>query len=130
MLKSRYSMTVSKHTRCNCFSIMSFDMFLFLHENYVMGTQCLSEALLMSTHSLCFCGEIRKIFIWIFLFGGHSSAFSEGEVLRRFQDFREKFWSKFWISLYILYIFTSPSARDREKSASLGRLFLPNRPLG
>ena len=57
-------------------------------------------------------------------------AFREGEVLRQFQDFREKFWSKFWISLCILYIFTSPSAQDREKSARLGRLFLPNRPLG
>ena len=45
-------------------------------------------------------------------------------------NFREKFWFKFWFSLYILYIFTSPSAQDREKSASLGRLFLPNGPLG
>ena len=33
-------------------------------------------------------------------------------------------------NVYILYIFTSPSAQDREKSASLGRLFPPNRPLG
>ena len=55
---------------------------------------------------------------------------SEREKFFRTQDFREKFWSNFWISLYILYIFTSPSAQDREKSASLGRLFLPNRPLG
>ena len=61
---------------------------------------------------------------------GHPGAFREGEVLQQFQDFREKFRCKFWISLYILYIFTSPSAQDREKSASLGRLFLPNRPLG
>ena len=45
-------------------------------------------------------------------------------------NFREKFESKFWISLYILHIFTSPSAQDREKSASLGRPFLPNCPLG
>ena len=60
---------------------------------------------------------------------GHPGAFREGEVLQQFQDFREKFWSKFWISLYILYIFTSPTAQDREKSASLGRLFLPNHPL-
>ena len=45
-------------------------------------------------------------------------------------NFREKYWSKFWISLYILYIFTLPSAQDREKSASWGRLFLPNCPLG
>ena len=45
------------------------------------------------------------------------------EVLRHFQDFREKFWSKFWISLYVLDIFISPSAQNREKSASLGRLF-------
>ena len=35
---------------------------------------------------------------------------SEREVLQQFQDFREKFWSKFWISLYILYIFTFSSA--------------------
>ena len=61
---------------------------------------------------------------------GHPSPFREGEVLRQIQDFRMKIWSKFWSSLYILYIFTSPSAQDREKSASLGRLFLPNRPLG
>ena len=56
---------------------------------------------------------------------GHPRAFREGEVLQHIKDFREKVWSKFWISLYILYIFTSPSAQDREKSASLGRLFLP-----
>ena len=30
----------------------------------------------------------------------------------------------------ILYIFTSPSAQAREKSASLGRPILQNRPLG
>ena len=54
----------------------------------------------------------------------------QGEVLRHFKDFGEKFWSKFWISLYVLYIFTSPSAQNREKSVNLGRLFLPIRPLG
>ena len=43
----------------------------------------------------------------------HPRALREGEVLRQFQDFREKFWSKFWISLYILYIFTSPSAQSQ-----------------
>ena len=64
------------------------------------------------------------------LYRGHPGAFREGEVLQQCQDFREKFWSKFWISLYILYIFTSPSAQDRKKSASFGRLFLRNRPLG
>ena len=47
---------------------------------------------------------------------GHPGAFREGEVLRQFQDFREKFWSKFRISLYILYTFISPSAQDREVS--------------
>ena len=57
-------------------------------------------------------------------------AFRQGEVLQHFQDFREKFWSKFWVSLYVLYIFTSPSAQNREKSASSGRLFLPTHPLG
>ena len=61
---------------------------------------------------------------------GHPRAFREGEVLWQFQNFRENFWIKFWISLYILYIFTSPSAQDREVSASLGRLFLPDYPLG
>ena len=64
------------------------------------------------------------------IFRGQPRAFRQGEVLRHFQDVREKFWSKFWISLYVLYIFTSPSAQNREKSASLGRLFLPDRPLG
>ena len=38
--------------------------------------------------------------------------------MRQFQDFKEKFWSKFRISLYILYIFTSPSAQDRENRHS------------
>ena len=58
----------------------------------------------------------------------HPGAFREGEVLQQFQDFREKFKSKFWISLYILYIFTSPSAQDREKS-QLRETFLPSCPL-
>ena len=44
---------------------------------------------------------------------GHPGAFREGEVLQQFQDFRERFWSKFRISLYILYTFISPSAQDR-----------------
>ena len=61
--------------------------------------------------------------------GLKQGAFREGQILRQCQDFREKFGSKFWISLYILYIFTSPSVQDREKTASLGRLFLSNRPL-
>ena len=62
----------------------------------------------------------------------HSGVIIEVSEREKFCDnFREKkFWSKFWISLYILYIFTSPSAQDREKSVSLGRLFLPDRPLG
>ena len=36
--------------------------------------------------------------------------FWQGLQLQQYQDFREKFWSKFWISLYILYIFTSLSS--------------------
>ena len=60
-------------------------------------------------------------------FRGHPGAFREGEVLRQFQDFREKFWSKFRISLYILYIFTSPSAQDREVS-QLRETFSPKSP--
>ena len=37
--------------------------FLFLHENICCGThqKRLGEALLMNTHNICFCGEIRKI---------------------------------------------------------------------
>ena len=58
---------------------------------------------------------------------GHPRAFREGEVLRQFQDFREKFWSKFWISLYLLYVFTSPSAQDREV-CQLRETFSPRLP--
>ena len=64
------------------------------------------------------------------MYKGQSRAFRQGEFWRHFQDFRENFWSKFRISLYVLCILSSPSAQNREKSASLGRLFLPNRPLG
>ena len=46
---------------------------------------------------------------------------------REIQDFREKFWSKFWISLHIQYIFTSPSAQDREVS-QLRETFSPKLP--
>ena len=41
------------------------DIFLFLYENiYDVATQkeCLDEALLTSTHNICFHGEIRIIF--------------------------------------------------------------------
>ena len=58
---------------------------------------------------------------------GHPGAFREGEVLQQFQDFREKFWSKFWVFLYFLYIFTSPSAQDREVS-KLRETFSPKSP--
>ena len=92
-------------------------------------TYIFSEALLMSIHSICFCGDIRNIFMWIFpvviLELSEREKFCEN-----FRIFSEKFWSKFWTSLYILYTFPSPSAQSKEKSASLGRLFLPNRPLG
>ena len=60
-------------------------------------------------------------------FRGHPRAFSEGEVLLQFQDFREKFLSKVWISLFILYIFTSPSVQDREVS-QLRQTFSPKSP--
>ena len=45
---------------------------------------------------------------------------------------REKFCSTFWVSLYIyvLYIFTSHFAQNREKWARWGRLLLLNCPLG
>ena len=44
---------------------------------------------------------------------GHPGAFREGEVLRQFQDFGEKLWSKLWISLYI---FTSPTFSPKQPS--------------
>ena len=34
---------------------------------------------------------------------GQPRAFRQGEVLRHFLDFTEKFYSKFWIFLYVLY---------------------------
>ena len=57
---------------------------------------------------------------------GHPSAFREGEVFATFSGFE----GEVPISLYSLYIFTSSSAQDKEKSASLGRFFLPNCLLG
>ena len=71
-----------------------------------------------------------RLYRWLINTRGQPRLVRQGKVLLHFQDFREKFWSKFWIFLYVLYIFTSPSAQNREKSASLGRRFLPNRPLG
>ena len=72
-------------------------------------------------------GWVRRRCPVAFVTRGHPEAFREGEVLRQFQDFREKFWSKFWISLYILYIFTSPSAQDMEVS-QLRETFSPKLP--
>ena len=36
-------------------------------KTFIVGThkKCLDEALLMRTHNVCFCGEVRKIAIWI-----------------------------------------------------------------
>ena len=41
--------------------------FLFLNENIYYGCllEALTEVLLMSTHIICFCEEIRKTFIWV-----------------------------------------------------------------
>ena len=41
-----------------------------------------------------------------------------------------RFLLEFQVCLYILYIFTSHSAENREKFVHLGRLFLPSRPVG
>ena len=41
------------------FSPKVWIFFLFLYENMLW---VLGEVLLMSTHKICFCGEIRKIF--------------------------------------------------------------------
>ena len=66
--------------------------------------------------------------VWTWVSEWRSGVILErGEVLQQFQDFREKFWSIFWITLYILYIFTSPSAQDREVS-QLREAFSPTSP--
>ena len=47
------------------FSIQKYSYFsYFSTKTYVVGThqKHLAEALLLSTHNICFCGEIRKIF--------------------------------------------------------------------
>ena len=77
--------------------------------------------------NLLLCTNSNILYVFLLL----SGVILELSEREKFCDnFRKKFWSKFWISLYILYIFTSPSALDREKSVSIGRLFLPNRLLG
>ena len=40
--------------------------FYFSYKKYAVGThsKCLTEALLMSTHNICFYGEIRKLLTW------------------------------------------------------------------
>ena len=55
------------------FSIQYWYFSYFSTKTYVVGThlKCLTEALLMSTHNLCFCGEIRKILIWYSLLSRH-----------------------------------------------------------
>ena len=97
----------------------------------IFNNQCWHSFILSHQGTICIKNQyfVGKIRFFVFC-RGHPRPFKEGEVLQQFQDFREKFWSKFWISIYILYIFTSPSAQDMDKSGSLGRLFLPNRPLG
>ena len=44
------------------------------------------------------------------IFRAQARALRQGEL-----SYKEKFWSYFWGSLYILYILTSPSAQNREK---------------
>ena len=45
---------------------------LFLDENICCGThwKCLNETLPMSTHNICFLGEIRKLELWNFSYPG------------------------------------------------------------
>ena len=57
-------------------------MYLFLNHDFLIfcyfsmkymlwqTIRCISDTLQMCILSICFCGEIRKIFIWIFLFSG------------------------------------------------------------
>ena len=54
----------------------------------------------------------------------------QGEVLSLSQKIWEKLGFEFQVCLFILYIFTSPSAQNKEKFVHLGRLFLPSRPVG
>ena len=53
----------------------------------------------------------------------------KGEVKSSPQENLEV-WNEFPVCLYILYIFTSPSAENKEKFVHLGRLFLPSHPIG
>ena len=52
----------------NCMNIFSY----FFMTTYVVGTHLkdLLEALLMSTHNICFCGEIRKVSFCVLLLLG------------------------------------------------------------
>ena len=66
-----FSYFSTKHILCTTqerhfFQSKSIDFFLFLHKNVCCDTPLkhLTEALLMSTHNICFCGEIRKILTW------------------------------------------------------------------
>ena len=122
-------------SRCfvfSCFTRFPHSIQAFIHFRLIFGLLRIEIWNTLDLAGVCFFFFIYKHSFSKSFYPnrGHPRAFREGEVLRQFQDFRENFWSKFRISLYILYIFTFPSAQDREKSASLGRLFLPNRPLG
>ena len=67
----------------------------------------------------------KLLWSWMFLskifqrsYIGVSLEPSDGEKFCDiFRTLVRRFWSKFWISLYVLYIFTSPSAQNRQKSA-------------
>ena len=58
-------MSVVASDKAQFFQPKSTDMSLYFSINtYVVGThkKRLTGALLMSTHNICFCGELRKIF--------------------------------------------------------------------
>ena len=54
----------------------------------------------------------------------------KGEVLSLHRNIWEKFLLELQVCLYIVYIFTSLSAENREKFALVGSLFLPSYPVG
>ena len=58
MCKHAALQTIASDKRGNSHNIFSY----LSIKTYVVGTHCkfFGEALLMSTHSVCFCGEIRK----------------------------------------------------------------------
>ena len=85
--------------------LMLIDIYMKFREDSLNGFQVIKLTR--------FCDSPReitqKVLMQELIYSGVILELSERE---KFCDsFREKFWSKFWISLYTLYIFTSLSSK-------------------